>query len=105
LLKTFWGGPNGRRDQQHPGGTITWTAPSGHMYTTRPGSRLLLPSLCLPTGQLPTAPAAELPTSQCGTQERQNDLQLQEAFLTFGKTTRLGNPDDLAAITTFLLSQ
>jgi NAD(P)-dependent dehydrogenase (short-subunit alcohol dehydrogenase family) len=39
------------------------------------------------------------------TQERQNDLQLQQAFLVFGKTTRLGRPDDLAAITTFLLSE
>lgn len=39
------------------------------------------------------------------TQERQNDLQLQQAFLMFGKTTRLGKPDDLAAITTFLLSE
>jgi NAD(P)-dependent dehydrogenase (short-subunit alcohol dehydrogenase family) len=39
------------------------------------------------------------------TQERQNDLPLQQAFLTFGKTTRLGKPDDLAAITTFLLSE
>lgn len=39
------------------------------------------------------------------TQERQNDAQLQQAFLTFGKTTRLGEPDDLAAITTFLLSE
>ena len=38
------------------------------------------------------------------TQERQNDLQLQQAFLMFGKTTRLGKPDDLAAITAFLLS-
>ncbi len=39
------------------------------------------------------------------TQERQNDQQLQQAFLMFGKTTRLGKPDDLAAITTFLLSE
>lgn len=38
------------------------------------------------------------------TQERQNDLQLQQAFLMFGKTSRLGKPDDVAAITTFLLS-
>jgi len=38
------------------------------------------------------------------TQERQNDLQLQQAFLMFGKTSRLGRPDDLAAVTTFLLS-
>ncbi len=66
LLKTFWGGTNGWRDLQHPNGTITWTAPSGHTYTTRPGSRLLLPSLYLPTGQLPTAPTSELPASQRG---------------------------------------
>jgi NAD(P)-dependent dehydrogenase (short-subunit alcohol dehydrogenase family) len=39
------------------------------------------------------------------TQERQNDLQLQQAFMMFGKTTRLGTPDDLAAVTTFLLSE
>lgn len=38
------------------------------------------------------------------TQVRQNDLALQQAFLTFGKTARLGRPDDLAAITAFLLS-
>jgi NAD(P)-dependent dehydrogenase (short-subunit alcohol dehydrogenase family) len=40
-----------------------------------------------------------------GTQERQNDLRLQQAFLMFGKTSRLGKPDDLAAITAFLLSE
>lgn len=39
------------------------------------------------------------------TQERQNDQQLQQAFLMFGKASRLGKPDDLAAITTFLLSE
>jgi NAD(P)-dependent dehydrogenase (short-subunit alcohol dehydrogenase family) len=39
------------------------------------------------------------------TQERQNDLALHQAFLMFGKTTRLGKPDDLAAIITFLLSE
>jgi NAD(P)-dependent dehydrogenase (short-subunit alcohol dehydrogenase family) len=39
------------------------------------------------------------------TQERQNDLALQQAFLMFGKTTRLGKPDDLAAVITFLLSE
>lgn len=38
------------------------------------------------------------------TQERQNDVALQQAFLMFGKTTRLGKPDDLAAIIAFLLS-
>jgi NAD(P)-dependent dehydrogenase (short-subunit alcohol dehydrogenase family) len=39
------------------------------------------------------------------TQERQNDLALQQAFLMFGKTSRLGKPDDLASVTAFLLSE
>jgi len=38
------------------------------------------------------------------TQERQNDKQLQQMFLNAAKTTRLGRPADLAAITAFLLS-
>jgi hypothetical protein len=58
LLKTFW---TAWRDQQLPDGTVIWTSPSGHTYTTHPGSRLLFPSLCLPTGELPTAPRAERP--------------------------------------------
>lgn len=32
-------------------------SPTGQTYTTRPGSRLLFPALCLPTGELPSAPA------------------------------------------------
>jgi hypothetical protein len=51
LLKTFW---SGWRDQQWSDGTIVWTSPTGHTYTTHPGSRLLFPALCLPTGELPT---------------------------------------------------
>lgn len=48
LLKTFhhW------RDRQHPDGSIEWTSPSGATYTTHPGSRLLFPALCAPTGEL-----------------------------------------------------
>ncbi|OSC38754.1 HNH endonuclease signature motif containing protein [Mycobacterium decipiens] len=65
LLKTFWDGPTGWRDHQHPDGTITWTSPSGHTYTTRPGSRLLFPALCLPTGELSTAATAQ-PQTQRG---------------------------------------
>ena len=52
LLKTFWNGPTGWRDRQLPDGTVIWTSPTGHVYTTRPGSALLFPSLCLPTGEL-----------------------------------------------------
>ncbi|MDQ2628008.1 MAG: HNH endonuclease, partial [Actinomycetota bacterium] len=57
LLKTFWTGASGWHDHQHPDGTIDWTSPTGHTYTTRPGSRLLFPGLCLPTA----APAAAAP--------------------------------------------
>lgn len=56
LLKTFWSGPDGWHDEQLPDGTVTWTSPSGHTCTTYPGSRLLFPSLCAPTGELPVAP-------------------------------------------------
>ena len=49
LLKTFWGGPTGWRDRQLPDGTIVWTSPHGRTYVTEPGSKLLFPSLCLPT--------------------------------------------------------
>lgn len=38
------------------------------------------------------------------TQEKQNDQQLQQAFLMYGRTTRLGQPSDLAGVATFLLS-
>jgi NAD(P)-dependent dehydrogenase (short-subunit alcohol dehydrogenase family) len=38
------------------------------------------------------------------TVKNQNDLALQEAFLTAARTTRLGEPADLAAVTAFLLS-
>jgi hypothetical protein len=66
LLKTFWAGANGWHDEQRSDGTIVWTAPSGQTYTTRPGSRLLFPSLCLPTGELPSVPMVDRPQSYRG---------------------------------------
>jgi hypothetical protein len=53
LLKTFWTGSCGWRDEQLPDGTVVWTSPSGHTYRTMPGSKLLIPALSLPTGALP----------------------------------------------------
>ena len=47
-MKTFWGW----HDQQLPDGTLIWTSPSGRTYVTTPGSALLFPSLCAPTGTL-----------------------------------------------------
>ena len=43
LLKTFYSGPDGWRDRQQPDGTIVWTAPTGHTYTSVPESRILFP--------------------------------------------------------------
>ena len=61
LVKTFWGW----RDQQLPDGTVILDSPSGKTYVTTPGSALLFPSLCLPTGDLkPPEPTA--PVDCCG---------------------------------------
>jgi hypothetical protein len=49
LLKTFW---PGWRDEQLPDGTVIWTDPDGHTYTTHPGSRLLFPELGAPTAEV-----------------------------------------------------
>ena len=58
LLKTFWGGPTGWRDRQLPDGTIVWTSPRGRTYVTEPGSKLLFPTLCLPTAAVKITDAA-----------------------------------------------
>ena len=60
LLKTFWGGQSGWRDEQLDDGTIVWTAPDGRTHTTTPGSRLLFPELSEPTK---TVRASRVPTS------------------------------------------
>jgi Domain of unknown function (DUF222) len=52
LLKTFYSGPNGWQDRQEPDGTIIWTSPTGHTYTTKPGGSLFFPALAVPTGKL-----------------------------------------------------
>jgi hypothetical protein len=50
LLKTF----GGWRDKQLPDGTVIWVLPDGHTYVTTPGSAILFPTLCAPTGDLPS---------------------------------------------------
>ena len=48
LLKTFF---SGWTDRQFPDGTIVWTSPTRHTYTTHPGSRLLFPGWDTATGE------------------------------------------------------
>jgi Domain of unknown function (DUF222) len=52
LLKTFCSGPKGWQDRQEADGTVIWTSPSGHTYTTKPGGSLFFPALAIPTGTL-----------------------------------------------------
>src|SRR6478736_9985759 len=52
LLKTFYTAVGGWADRQLPDGTVIWTAPSGQVYTTKPGGALFFPALATPTGQL-----------------------------------------------------
>lgn len=61
LMKTFYGGPDGWRDTQHPDGTVIWTAPDGRTYITRPGSRLYFPTWDTTTANLPPATAIPPP--------------------------------------------
>jgi len=58
-MKTFWRW----RDQQLPDGTVIWRLPDGHTYVTTPGSALLFPQLCAPTGDAPVAVAR---AQRCG---------------------------------------
>ncbi len=53
LVKTFCGW----RDQQLPDGTVILASPAGRTYATTPGSALLFPSLCHPTGESPPPPS------------------------------------------------
>jgi hypothetical protein len=60
LIKTFYGWA----EQQLADGTLILTSPAGHTYVTTPGSALLFPGLCRPTGGAP-APHANPPTDYC----------------------------------------
>src|SRR5690625_857958 len=90
LLKTFWTGARGWHDTQHPDGTIDWTSPTGHTYTTRPGSLLIFPTLCQPTRPPPATTPPPPPTTDRGlmmptrqrtrTQNRHAAIQAERAL-------------------------
>ncbi len=50
IIKTFYG-TLGWTDRQFPGGTVTWTAPTGHTYSESHGGAMF-PALAQPTGDL-----------------------------------------------------
>jgi hypothetical protein len=43
---------------------VIWDLPDGHTYVTSPGSALLFPALCVPTGDAATPDAAA--ADRCG---------------------------------------
>jgi len=59
LLKTFYTGCGGWADRQLPDGTVEWTAPSGHAYSTSPGGSLFFPVWATSTGELKIARSDE----------------------------------------------
>jgi Domain of unknown function (DUF222) len=63
LLKTFYTGLGGWADRQLADGTVEWTSPTGHTYTTKPGASIFFPVLASPTGELvaPTTTSALRP--------------------------------------------
>ncbi|BBX71929.1 HNH endonuclease signature motif containing protein [Mycolicibacterium psychrotolerans] len=61
LGKTF---AEGWREVQSPDGTITFTAPDGRTYTTRPGCALFFPTFPAATADLPLPPPIPPPNPQ-----------------------------------------
>lgn len=55
LIKTFYCGSGGWRDEQLADGTIVLTAPTGHVYRSEPHGASLFPALGLSTGVLAVA--------------------------------------------------
>lgn len=77
LLKTFWAGWG---DKQHPDGSIVWTSPTGHTYTTQPGSRLLIPRWNVTTATLPPPVGQPPPTIGIMMPTRRRTRAAQRAY-------------------------
>lgn len=59
LIKTFYTGANGWKDEQRPDGSIVLRSPTGHVYTTEAFGGILFPGLATPTATITTATATE----------------------------------------------
>ncbi|MEI7718070.1 MAG: HNH endonuclease signature motif containing protein, partial [Mycobacterium sp.] len=81
LVKTFYAGLRGWREYQSAGGTVTFTAPTGHQYMTQPAGALLYPVLSMPTGTPDEAARTGPPVSNRGlampTRTRSRDEERQ----------------------------
>jgi len=59
LIKTFYTGPDGWKDEQRTDGSIVVTSPTGHVYVTEAFGGILFPGLATPTATIPTATPTE----------------------------------------------
>jgi hypothetical protein len=80
LIKTFCTGPRGWTDQQRPDGTIVFTAPTGHVYTTEPHGAAMFPALAQPTGELhlPPPPVVSPETDRSAMMPRRRQTRDQD---------------------------
>lgn len=62
MLKTFL---LGWSDVQLPGGTVVWTSPTGHVYTTEPEGGHWFPALGDPTGEPALQPVPPATAGRC----------------------------------------
>jgi hypothetical protein len=81
LIKTFYCGPGGWREAQSPDGSVTLTAPTGHVYTTEPAGSALFPGLSAPTGRIKVQAGKGPPGDNRGvampTRQRSRDQERQ----------------------------
>ncbi|MBX7454399.1 HNH endonuclease [Mycolicibacterium sp. 3033] len=54
LIKTFYTGVHGWRDEQRPDGSVVVTSPTGHVYVTEAFGGVLFPGLATPTAPIQT---------------------------------------------------
>ena len=81
LVKTFYAGLSGWSEYQSVDGTVTFTAPTGHHYTTQAAGALLYPALSTPTGTPDVAADTGPPAANRGlampTRKRSRDKERQ----------------------------
>jgi hypothetical protein len=75
---TFCVGANGWSDRQLGDGTVIWTAPTGHTYTTKPGGSLYFPVLSTPTGDSLTVTQLEPHPMRSGMMPRRQQSRAED---------------------------
>lgn len=78
LIKTFYTGPTGWTDEQRPDGTIVFTAPTGHVYTTEAHGSLLFAGLATPTAPLTRPDTVTAPPTRTAMMPKRRTTRAQD---------------------------